>query len=104
MTNNNQGYKETRWSVWWAPLIGFIGVIAGVWINHIDHSGDVDAKMVELTVGVLRTKPEPETMPLRDWAIRTLQQRAHFSFTEKQITVLKNQKLPYDFEPYGHTD
>jgi hypothetical protein len=91
--------KKTDRSAWWLAVAGTVGVIVGAIItgafNHFDHASELDAKMIELTAGILRSKPDPETMPLRDWAIDTLQKRAHFQFTPEQIAILKNKKLPY---------
>jgi hypothetical protein len=90
-------------SSWWlsaGAAGGIVGVVITGLFNHFDNAGDLDAKMVELTVSILRSKPNPETMPLREWAIDTLQTRAHFKFTADQIAVLKNQTLPNDFQPY----
>jgi hypothetical protein len=96
-------------SAWWLAVAGAIGIVTGAvggaavtgMFNHIDHASDLDAKMIQLTVSILRSKPDAETMPLRTWAIDTLQRRARFKFTDQQIAVLENQKLPGDDSYYS---
>jgi hypothetical protein len=86
-------------STWWLALAGAIGVVAGAAItgtfNYLGHKGDVDAKMIELGVGILRTKPTPETMPLREWAIDVIDKRAGFKFNEAQRAALLEKELPF---------
>jgi len=64
-------------------------------LNYFDHKGDVDEKMIELRIGILRAKPSPETGPLRDWAITTIEKRGDFNFNAEQKTALRKQELPY---------
>ena len=56
-------------SAGWIALAGTIGAIAGAVVsglfNYLSHRGDLDAKMIELSVGILRATPTPETKPLR---------------------------------------
>jgi hypothetical protein len=86
-------------SAWWLALAGAIGVVAGAAItgafNHLDHEGDFDAKMIELSVGILRAEPTPETIPLREWAIDVIDKRAKFNFNPLQRAALLNKPLPF---------
>jgi hypothetical protein len=86
-------------SAWWLALAGAIGVVAGAAItgtfNHLDHKGDFDAKMIELSVGILRAEPTPETIPLREWAIDVINKRAGFNFNPAQQAALLNKPLPF---------
>jgi len=90
--------KPADHSPWWLALAGVVGAVVGGAItggfNYLGHLGDRDAKMIELSVGILRTKPTPETIPLREWAIDVVDKRAGFSFTEKQRAVLLERPLP----------
>jgi hypothetical protein len=50
-------------------LVGALGTLASGALTYWSHQNDVDMKMIELSIGVLRAKPTPENGPLRDWAI-----------------------------------
>jgi hypothetical protein len=90
--------KATR-SAWLLPLVGAIGVVGGAAItgifNYVSHKGDIDAKIIEIGVGVLRAEPTTETMPLRDWGIDVIEKRAGFKFTPEQKAALKKKSLPF---------
>jgi hypothetical protein len=84
---------------WWLGLAGVVGAIVGAAItgglNYIGHEGDVDARMIELSVGILRAQPTPETIPLREWAIDVIDKRAKFSFNDAQRAALLKKELPF---------
>src|SRR5438067_10009858 len=86
-------------SAGWLALAGTIGAIAGAVVsgvfNYLNHRGDLDAKMIELSVGILRSTPTPETTPLREWAIDVIDKRARFEFDEAQRAALLKQELPF---------
>jgi hypothetical protein len=90
--------KASDRSAWWIALAGVIGAIVGTIItgafNYMGQKGDIDAKMIELSISILQTAPKPETTPLRDWAINTLQARGNFSFTAGERAALLNNSLP----------
>jgi len=73
-------------------LVGMAGAIVGA---DLSHQGDIDAKIIEISVGVLRAEPTKETMPLRGWGIDVIEKRAGFKFTSEQEAALKNKSLPY---------
>lgn len=81
-----------------AAVLGAIGgaLITGGF-NYLSHQNDLDAKMIELSVGILRAAPTPETTPLREWAIDVIDKRAKFSFTPIQRAVLLKQELPFKY-------
>jgi hypothetical protein len=111
----NERSTVTAWPAWVMPLVvGLLGgVVASVITGTFEYSGhsrDLDAKMIELSVGILRSKPDAETMPLREWAIDVIQKRAGFTFTASQQAALRNGELPfkpgafsmgYDFGSFG---
>ena len=86
-------------SAWWLAVAGAIGVVAGAAVtgvfNYLGHKGDLDAKMIELSIGILRAKPTPETEPLREWAIAAIQKHGEFAFDDTQKKVLLKQPLPF---------
>jgi hypothetical protein len=95
-------------SAWWLALAGIVGVIAGALVtgafNYLDHQRDLDAKMIELSVGILRAAPTSETIPLREWAVDVIQTRAKFRFNDAQRTALLKQELPYKGDDSGSYD
>jgi hypothetical protein len=86
-------------SAWPIALAGVVGAVAGGLVtgafNHLDHKADIDAKMIELSVGILRVAPSEGTRPLRQWAIDVIEKRANFDFDDAQKAVLLKQELPY---------
>jgi hypothetical protein len=86
-------------SAWWLAVAGTIGVVAGAAItgafNYLDHQRDLDAKMIELSVGILRAAPTPETVPLREWAVDVIENRAQFKFNATQRAALLKEELPF---------
>jgi hypothetical protein len=104
------GPKKDDHTAWWLAAVGLAGAIAGAAITgafgYSGHSRDLDGKLIELSVGILRSKPTPETMPLREWAIDVIEKRARFTFTASQKAALQNVELPFKpgaFSP-GFTD
>lgn len=80
-------------------VAGVVGAVAGAVatgiFNYLNHAADIDAKMIELSVGILRAEATPETRPLREWAIDVIGKRAAFNFDEAQKAVLLKQELPF---------
>ena len=81
-----------------APPPGGVGALAGAAVtggsNCLARQGDLDAKMIELSVGILRAEPTAETIPLREWAIDVIGKRAGFIFNAQQRTALLKKELP----------
>jgi hypothetical protein len=80
-------------------VVGAAGLILGAAVtgafNYLSHQGDLDAKMIELSVGILRAEPTPETIPLREWAIDVIDKRAQFRFNAAQRAALLKKELPF---------
>jgi hypothetical protein len=75
-------------------IVSAIGLVAVAIITGLSHQGDIDAKMIELSVGILRSEPTQDTQPLRAWAIAEMEKRGA-KFTEEQRAVLLKQELPF---------
>jgi 6-phosphogluconate dehydrogenase len=75
-------------------LVGALGTLATGVLNYWNHQNDIDTQMIELSISVLRAKPTEGTTPLREWAINTIEKRAHFDFTNQQKQVLLKEPLP----------
>ena len=91
--------RKADHSTWWLALAGIVGAVVGAAItgslNYMAHKGDLDSKMIELSVGILRAPPTPETIPLREWAIDVIGKRTQFNFNKAQRAALLNQELPF---------
>lgn len=91
--------KSTDHSPWWLALAGIVGAVIGGAItgvfNYLGHQGDLDAKMIELSIGILRAEPTPETTPLREWALNVIDKRGPFPFSAIQRAVILKQPLPF---------
>ena len=56
---------------WLVPLVSTVsaavGVVGGALVTgvfgYFSHQYDLDAKMIELSIGILRAEPTPETTP-----------------------------------------
>jgi hypothetical protein len=72
-----------------------VGAVVTGAVNYLGHQHDLDAKMIELSVGILRAEPTPETAPLREWAIDVIDKRARFSFDAAQRKALLQEQLPF---------
>jgi hypothetical protein len=86
-------------SGWLLTVVGLLGVYGGAIINgafnNYAHQSDLDAKMIELSIGILRAPPTPETTPLREWAIDVINKRGNFSFNKAQRDTLLKRELPF---------
>ena len=91
--------KVAERSAWWLALVGAGGIVLGAAVtggfSYLSHKGDLDAKMIELSVGILRAPPTPETTPLREWAIDVIDKRAQFKFNAVQRAALLKRELPF---------
>jgi len=92
-------------SGWLLAIVGLLGAVLGAAItggfNYLTHTGDIDAKMIELSVGILRAQPTPETVPLREWAIDVIDKRAQFKFNAAQRAALLKKELPFTPGAFG---
>jgi hypothetical protein len=89
----------------WLAVAGVVGGLAGALVtggfNYFGHQTDLDAKMIELSVGILRAAPTPETTPLREWAIDVIDKRAKFPFNAAQRATLIKKELPFKGSYWG---
>jgi hypothetical protein len=80
----------------WVATIAVAGTAVGAWFSRQSHQYDVDTKMIELSIGILRADVTEETKPLREWAIDVVDKRAGFQFNEAQRAALLKEPLPLD--------
>ena len=53
----------------------------------------LNQKYIEIAVGILNTKPTSETMPLRDWAIDTIDKYSEIKLSKDAKALLKQRPL-----------
>ena len=69
--------------------------ITGAWFGYLGQKGEVDARMIELSIGILRAEPMKELAPLRDWAIQVIDDRSDVKFDAAQKEALRDKELPF---------
>ena len=72
-------------------------MLIGYWLNGIRHKREMAVKMIEIALGILTAKPEPENKALREWAVNILvlnsPKEAPLSAGAKQAML--SRPLPY---------
>jgi hypothetical protein len=63
---------ETCAQIFYRITIPLVILILGICLINSYSKREASQKYIEIAVGILNDKPTPETLPLRDWAIRTL--------------------------------
>jgi hypothetical protein len=80
-------------------VIAAVSAVVGALINsgfgYLSHKGDVDARMIELSIGILRAEPTKESASLRDWAIQVINDRSDVKFDDAQKEALRKKELPF---------
>jgi hypothetical protein len=75
----------------------FVGAVIGFLFGEFRHRREMSVKMIEIALGILRDKPQPENKALREWAVKILAlnspKEAPLS-AEAQRAMLDN-PLPY---------
>jgi hypothetical protein len=73
-------------------LLGVAGTLGAAYYTFVGHSQDLDVKMVEIAIGILRAPPA-DNSPMREWAIQVINGKSGFPFTEQQKAVLLKKEL-----------
>lgn len=74
--------------------IPVILIILGLSLNNSYKQKDLSQKYIEIAVGILSSKPTPDTLPLRTWAINTINHYAETKMTSEVKGCLKEKPLP----------
>lgn len=74
-----------------ASAVGaLIGALAAPFLGWATIERQVDAKMLEMGVGILREAPKIDDDPMRSWAIKVVERKSGVSFSDAQkATLLK---------------
>ncbi len=70
-----------------------IGSLVTAWFGYIGHSQDLDVKMVEIGIGILRAPADDDIASIRSWALDVIEKKSGFPFTREQREVLLKKPL-----------
>src|SRR5438552_2414850 len=90
----------------WISLAGVGGTVLGAAlapiVNYLVNERQMDVKMVEIGIGILRAPPVEDIAVIRSWAVDVIEKSSGRKFTEAQRAALLKQELPWG-DP-GFTD
>jgi hypothetical protein len=79
---------------------GVVGTLLGATVaplvNYLTNERQMDVKMVEIGLGILRAEPKEDIAAIRGWAIDIIEKSSGRKFTEAQRAVLLKQELPWN--------
>ncbi len=82
----------------WVSIAAAVGTILGATIaplvNYWTNERQMDVKMVEIGIGILRAPPKEDVAVMRSWAIDLIEKSSGRKFTEAQRAALLKQELP----------
>jgi hypothetical protein len=90
----------------WISLAGVCGTVLGATlspvVNYFVNERQMDVKMVEIGIGILRAPPKEDIAAIRSWAIDVIERSSGRKFTDVQRAALLKEELPWknDFQPY----
>jgi hypothetical protein len=72
-----------------ASAIGaLIGTLAAPFVGLATSDRQVDAKMLEIGVAILREAPKADDDPMRSWAIKVVEKKSGVAFSDAQRAAL----------------
>jgi hypothetical protein len=71
-----------------------IGALISPALQYFGHEHEMNVKMVELGVGILRTEATKDGAVMRNWAIDTIERATSRKFSDQERASLLNQALP----------
>ncbi len=85
-------------------IAGAVGAVLGATlspiVNYLVNERQMDVKMVEIGIGILRAPPKEDIAVIRGWAIDVIERNSGRRFTDAQRAALLKQELPWA----GYTD
>jgi hypothetical protein len=61
---------------------GFLGAVVTGYFNLLGTERTVDAKMVDIAIGILSDEPSPETHEIREWAVEVVTTHSGIKLSE----------------------
>jgi hypothetical protein len=85
----------------WISIAGAVGTIVGATlspvINYFVNERQMDVKMVEIGISILRAPPKEDIALIRSWAIDVIEKSSGRRFTDAQRGALLKQELPWNY-------
>lgn len=78
-----------------------IGAALSPLVTYWTNERQMDVKMVEIGVGILRAEPKEEVAAMRSWAIDVIEASSRRKFTPAQRSALLRKALPVVDSPWG---
>lgn len=79
-------------------IAGALGTLVGATIaplvNYWTNERQMDVKMVEIGIGILRAPPKEDIAVMRSWAIDVIEKSSGRRFSTEQRAALLKQELP----------
>jgi hypothetical protein len=85
---------ETCTNILFKIVIPVILIILGLCFNNSYKEKELREKYIEIAVGILSNKPTPDALPIRNWAINTINHYAETKMTSEAKVFLKEKPLP----------
>jgi hypothetical protein len=89
------------WAIPMATLVVAIITVGGQWWNH---RAEIDAKMLEIGISILRSQPAQETQALRSWAIDLINKHGDVPLGADAQRELRRSPLPGIIYPLSWSD
>jgi hypothetical protein len=72
-----------------ASAVGaLIGTLASPFVSWVVSERQVDAKMLEMGVAILREAPKVDDDPMRSWAVKVVEKKSGIAFSDAQRAAL----------------
>jgi hypothetical protein len=71
-----------------AGLGALVGILALPSLGGVMPDHQVDSKLLEMSVGILREPAKADDDPIRSWAIRVVEKKSGVAFTDPQRAAL----------------
>ena len=68
--------------------LALIGTLAAPFFSWVTTERQIDAKMLEMGVGILREAPKINDDPIRSWAIKVVEKKSAINFSDAQKAAL----------------
>lgn len=78
-------------------VAGVLGTLLGATVsplvNYLTNERQVDVKMIEIGLGILREPPKEDAQAMRTWAIEIIEKSSGRPFSEQQRNILLKKEL-----------
>jgi hypothetical protein len=80
----------------WNVVLGvLLGTIVTALLPYWNRNRELDIKLVEIAIGVLRAEPNTDVAGARGWAIRVINEKSGIPFSQTEQKELIDHPLPF---------